>query len=86
MEEKMDQNDVFNLVVKQVCEVIPELKGHKFKHDDQLSDLGANSVDRAEIVTMSMEALSLKFPRVELHGVKNIGELTTVLYEKSQVP
>ncbi len=29
-------------------------------------DLGANSIDRAEIVTMTLEALSLPIPRVEL--------------------
>ena len=80
----MVEKDIFNLIIRQICEVIPELNGHEFKYEDKLTDLGANSVDRAEIVTLSLEALSLNIPRVELHGVKNIGELTKVLYEKSQ--
>lgn len=80
----MNKEDVFMLVVRQSCEVIPELEGHEFKASDRLVDLGANSVDRAEIITMAMEALSLQIPRVELFGAKNMGELVDVLYEKLQ--
>lgn len=81
----MNEKDIFDIVIRNICEVIPELSNHEFKYSDRLTDLGANSVDRAEIVTMSMEALSLNIPRVELHGVKNIGDLAKVLYEKSQL-
>lgn len=80
----MKQEEIFALVVRNICEVIPELENHPFQRSDRLVDLGANSVDRAEIVTLSMEALSLKIPRVELFGVKNIGELADVLYAKLQ--
>lgn len=80
----MNKEDIFKLVVKHTCEIIPELEGYDFKPDDRLADLGANSVDRAEIVTMTLEAMALQVPRVELFGVKNIGELVNVLYEKSR--
>jgi len=80
----MEKQAIFNLVVRTVCEVIPELEGHAFQPDDRLVDLGANSVDRAEIVTMTLEALSLSIPRVELSEAKNIGELVRILYEKSR--
>jgi len=49
-----------------------------------LADLGANSIDRAEIVTMTLEALSLSIPRVALSEARNIGDLTRIIYEKSQ--
>lgn len=80
----MNQEDILKLIARNTCEVIPDLAGHDFKPDDRLADLGANSVDRAEIVTMTIDALSLKIPRVELFGAKNIGELANVLYEKLQ--
>lgn len=80
----MTREEVFQMIVRNTCEVIPELESHEFKREDRLADLGANSVDRAEIVMMSMEALSLQIPRVELFGVKNIGELADVLYDKLQ--
>jgi polyketide biosynthesis acyl carrier protein len=51
---------------------------------DQMVDLGANSVERAEILTLTMEALFLQIPRIELFRAKSIGELVYVLYEKIQ--
>lgn len=80
----MRKEDILKLVIQHSCEVIPELDGHEFKSSDRLADLGANSVDRAEIVGMTLEALALQIPRVELFGAKNIGELVDVLYEKLQ--
>jgi len=80
----MIESDLFALVTENICEVLPDLKNHNFQYSDRLVDLGANSVDRAEIVARTMEALSLKIPRVELFGVKNIGELTQLLYQKLQ--
>lgn len=80
----MNKENIFNLIVSNSCEVIPELAEHQFKLSDRLVDLGANSVDRAEIVAMTMEALALQFPRIELFKARNIGELVEVFYEKLQ--
>lgn len=80
----MTKENIFNLVVRHTREVIPELEEHRFSLTDRLMELGANSVDRAEIIGMTMEALSLSIPRVALFGAKNIGELVDVFYDKVQ--
>ncbi|NJI51642.1 acyl carrier protein [Bacillus subtilis] len=80
----MDKQRIFEVLITNICEVLPELEGHRFEPEDQLVELGADSVDRAEIITMVLEDLSLKIPRIELSGVKNIGELAEVLYDKVQ--
>ena len=80
----MNKEKIFELIQDHTREVIPELENHAFQRTDRLVDLGANSVDRAEIITMTMEALSLQIPRVELFGATNLGELADVLYEKSR--
>lgn len=80
----MKKEDILELIGRHSAEVVPELEGHEFKASDRLVDLGANSVDRAEIIMMTMESLSLQIPRVELFGATNIGELADVLFEKSQ--
>lgn len=80
----MDKQRIFEVLITNICEVLPELDGHRFEPEDQLVELGADSVDRAEIITMVLEDLSLKIPRIELSGVKNIGELAEVLYDKVQ--
>ncbi|HHI94228.1 MAG TPA: acyl carrier protein [Gammaproteobacteria bacterium] len=78
----MNKTDVFTLVVNHSREVVPELEGHDFQRTDKLSELGANSVDRAEIMMMTMESVSLRVPLLELSGATNIGELADLIYEK----
>lgn len=80
----MNKEDVFALVIRHTCEVVPKLERYEFKPTDSLVELGANSMDRADILMMAMESLSLRIPRIELSGAKNIGELVDILYEKSQ--
>jgi len=78
----MNANNVFDVIVRCTREVIPELDTHEFQPHDRLADLGANSIDRAEIVTMVLEALSLRIRRTDVFGPTNIGELATLLQEK----
>ena len=48
----------------------------------RLADLGANSVDRAEIAMLVQESIGLAVPRVELFGPANIGELADLFLKK----
>ncbi|MFF4407207.1 acyl carrier protein [Streptomyces sp. NPDC001262] len=79
----MTIQEVFDLVVKHTCEVMPELDGHTFAATDSLRGLGANSMDRAEIIMMTLEALSVTIPLVELAGANNVGELAKLIHDKS---
>ena len=80
----MTKQDIFNTIVTHTSEVLPELKGHNFQLTDSLRDLGANSIDRSEIIIMTLESLSLSVPLVELAGAKNIGDLVSIVHGKSQ--
>ncbi len=79
----MPMQEVFDLIVKHTCEVMPELDGHTFVLTDSLRELGANSMDRAEIIMMTLEELSAPIPLVELAGANNIGELAKLIHDKS---
>lgn len=81
---KMNKDDIFNIITEHSCEVVPELSTHSFQRDDQLSELGANSMDRADIIIMTLESLSLRIPLLAVAKAKNIGELTDLLYEQLQ--
>lgn len=78
----MTRDDIFEIITRHTCEILPGLEGHTFRPDDALKNLGANSVDRSEIVMMTLESLSLNIPLVELAGAGNIGELAALLHEK----
>jgi polyketide biosynthesis acyl carrier protein len=78
----MSADELFDLVVSCTREVIPELNDHAFQRTDRLVELGANSVDRADILMTVLEALALRIPRVQLFGASNIGELVDLLHAK----
>lgn len=79
---KVPSQNILELIAKYSREVLPELETYKFQNGDQLRDLGANSVDRAEIISLVLESLHLNIPRVEAFGASTIGELADLLHEK----
>ena len=79
----MTVEDIFNVIKTHACEVLPVLKEHGFQMTDSLKDLGANSIDRSEIVMMTMETLSLHIPLIEIASAENMGELASLLHAKS---
>jgi polyketide biosynthesis acyl carrier protein len=76
----MEKNDVFQIVKDNIVAVVPELADRHITMEDSLKTLGANSVDRAEILIKSMASLKIKAPLVEFAQAKNIGELTDILF------
>lgn len=78
----MDRLSVYQLILKNAREVVPDLEDHDFQESDSLRDLDVDSVERAEIVTMTLEDLNLDIPRVEVFGPKNLGELASLLHAK----
>lgn len=71
----MTKTELLDLIARHARDIVPGLDAHQFVASDRLADLGANSVDRAEIAMLVQESLGLTVPRVELFGPKNIGEL-----------
>ena len=80
----MTKDEIFKKIIIHTKEVVPELENHNFVMMDSLKKLGANSVDRAEIITKMMETLELDIPRVDLFGAQNIEDLVEIFYAKIQ--
>ena len=78
----MTTMEMLDLIAQHTREILPGLETHQFTSTDRLVDLGANSVDRAEIAMLVQESLGLSVARVELFGPKNIGELAELFLQK----
>lgn len=78
----MNKAKLLNLIAQHTRDVLSGLEAHQFVGADRLADLGANSVDRAEIAMLVQESLNIEIPRVELFGPKNIGELADLFLQK----
>lgn len=78
----MTKEEIFAIVTQHAREVVPGLQAHRFEPGESLRELGANSMDRSEIVLMTLESLSLSIPLVETARARNIDELVNVLHAK----
>lgn len=78
----MTLEDVFATIVGHTREVVPGLDDHAFQFTDSLRELGANSIDRSEVVMLALESLSLKAPMIEFAKAENMGELATLLHAR----
>lgn len=74
-----EKQRAFDVVKANLLKVLMDLKPEQVTIDKSMTDLGANSVDRVEVVMYSMEELGLDIPRAELHGAKNIAGLVDIL-------
>ena len=77
----MSKEQVFEAVKKVIMEVLTDVESGAITIERNLKELGANSIDRMEVVTMSMEELGLKLPLMSFSQVSNIEGLVDVLTE-----
>ena len=78
----MSKEEIFEIIKKNLLEILPDLEPASVRPDRSMKDLGANSVDRMDVVIQTKEALSLKFPLHELGGVENIQGLIDYLHAR----
>ncbi len=79
----MSKEQILEVIVRHVREAIPRLADHPFQPSDSLKALGANSVDRADIIMMTLESLSLNIPLIEMAKAENIGDLASVIHART---
>ncbi len=78
----MTKEQVFEIVKENIVEFLPDLSKEGIKIEQSLRDLGANSIDRMDIIVQSMENIGIKVPMVEFGNLRNIQGLVDLLYDK----
>ena len=78
----MDKEYIFQIIKNNIADIVPEILENGIRIEDSLKELGANSVDRMDIVIKTMETLEIKIPLVELGRAANIQSLVDLLYDK----
>ncbi len=76
----MNKEQIFEIIVRHTRDVLPGFEDRQFQFSDSLRELGANSIDRSEIVMLTLESLSLKIPLIRVVKAENIGELADLLH------
>jgi polyketide biosynthesis acyl carrier protein len=77
----MEKTDIFVVIKKHIKTILPNVRDEDIKIEGKMADLGANSIDRSDIVIQTMEELQLKIPLVTLGQAKNLQDLTDILHQ-----
>ncbi|MBC3988132.1 acyl carrier protein [Streptomyces sp. AC563] len=77
----MSQEEIFKALMSVFSEIVPEVDVSAATPQDSLRDLGANSIDRADIITETMEAAGVSLPMVRFADAKSIGDIVRVIDE-----
>ncbi|MHB8523314.1 MAG: phosphopantetheine-binding protein [Limisphaerales bacterium] len=79
-----DKQKIFEVVKANTLKVLADLDPDAITIDKRLTDLGANSVDRVEVVMYSIEDLNLQVPLAELQGISDLRALVELLHRHAQ--
>ena len=71
----MNEREIFDAIKRNVLDLVPEIDPNSISAGCTLSDLGLNSIDRADVVTLTMEQLGIAVPVHEFHRGDTIGTL-----------
>ncbi len=73
---------VLQVLYQHTREIVPGLNSHEFKGSDSLRALGANSVDRSEIIMLTLETLGLNVPLIDLAKAEDLDALAALMASK----
>ncbi|MDN3379147.1 MULTISPECIES: phosphopantetheine-binding protein [unclassified Pseudoalteromonas] len=72
----MDSLSIFQTLVRHASHVLTDVDANLITRDSSLVELGANSMERSEILLNALEEMDISIPVVSLFGPKNLGELS----------
>lgn len=79
----MSREEVVECVKKSISEIM-DIPISEIDTSESLKDLGANSIDRMDIIVMAVEEVGVKMQMMEFAKLKNIDGIIDVLYQKVQ--
>lgn len=75
--------EVARVVTEAVTEILPAVPAGEVTGDRHLKDLGADSVDRVEIISMALERLGLDEPLSSFADLPTIDAMVELLRERA---
>jgi polyketide biosynthesis acyl carrier protein len=80
----LDTTSILAIITENIRAVVPDLSETSITASDTMSQLGLDSVERQEVVMLTLEAIGLEIPLVQLRGPRTIGDLAELLHAKRE--
>jgi polyketide biosynthesis acyl carrier protein len=78
------KQEIIKTIRKNLADIIPELVEPDISADTSFTDMGANSIDRSELIMLTLEHFNLNIPRIEFVGANTINQLADLIDSKMQ--
>jgi len=83
MERPMTVDEIMEIIACEAMTVLPHVSREQIDRETRLVELGADSLDRSEIVQQSMRKAGIRLRPVQLMGIENVGGLADRLAQAS---
>ncbi|MFD7914704.1 phosphopantetheine-binding protein [Streptomyces sp. NPDC059752] len=77
----MTPDEIFAVVRRNLIEVVPDLTESQITLDHSMRELGANSIDRMDVVITTQDDLGVRVPAEQLTRANDLRSLVAVLSE-----
>ncbi|MYV54542.1 phosphopantetheine-binding protein [Streptomyces sp. SID3212] len=77
--DESDDRTVLDTLRRHIVAVVPEVDPAHVTRHVSMAELGCNSIDRAEVVTLTLEELRLDVPVAEFQGLPDLGALVDLM-------
>lgn len=78
----MSKDEILEIIIDKIVELLSDLDKDDIREGDSMKALGANSMDRFDIISDTMNETDIRVPFVEFGNLKSIGDVAELLYEK----
>lgn len=79
----MDKTAIIERIKTNLLDILPDLKEETLDVNERFTNMGANSIDRADLIAMTLEDMDLDIPIFKLAEAKTIDELADQLLKHS---
>lgn len=76
----MSRTDILETLKNAIAEIM-YINTDNITEEESLKELGANSIDRADIIITAIENCNVKIPMMKFSEAKNIGGIIDVILE-----
>ena len=77
----MEKEEIIYLLKESLEEIIPEIEGEDYSIHETLNNLGANSIDKGELITLTLEHLEIEASMVMFVKAESIAELADLILQ-----
>lgn len=74
----MERQQIEKVIIEVVADIM-DLSEEEISRDTNVKEIGANSIDRMDIISDSLEKLNLNLPMVNFANFKTVGDLAELI-------